>query len=540
MTKYIFVTGGVVSGLGKGITAASLGRLLKARGLKVAAQKLDPYINVDPGTMSPFQHGEVYVTEDGAETDLDLGHYERFIDEDLNRFSNLTTGKVYWNVLNKERAGEYLGETVQVIPHITNEIKSFIYSVGEKAGADIVITEIGGTTGDIESQPFLEAIRQISVEVGRRSCLFIHVTLVPYISGSDEPKSKPTQHSVKELRGMGISPDIIVARVDRPMDDEIRHKISLFCSVPPDCVIENRTLPVLYEAPLMLEESHFSDIVCRELSIANPRGDLSDWRAMLERIENRKEHVKIALVGKYVRLHDAYLSVAEALRHGGYENGAFVDIDWVDSEELCEANADKLLAGADGIILPGGFGGRGIEGMLCAANYARVQGIPYFGICLGMQIAVISCARQILGYEDANSSEFDPESRHCVIDLMESQQGVSRKGGTMRLGAYPCRIKPDTRLAKAYGTDEISERHRHRYEFNNAFREELEGAGMVISGTSPSGALVETVELSGHPFYVGVQFHPEFKSRPNRAHPLFRAFIAASKARQAQKKESNL
>lgn len=538
MTKYIFVTGGVVSGLGKGITAASLGRLLKARGLKVAAQKLDPYINVDPGTMSPFQHGEVFVTEDGAETDLDLGHYERFIDEDLNRFSNLTTGKVYWNVLNKERAGEYLGETVQVIPHITNEIKSFIYSVGEKAGADIVITEIGGTTGDIESQPFLEAIRQISVEVGRRNCLFIHVTLVPYISGSDEPKSKPTQHSVKELRGMGISPDIIVARVDRPMDDEIRHKISLFCSVPPDCVIENRTLPVLYEAPLMLEESHFSDIVCRELSIANPRGDLSDWRAMLERIENRREHVKIALVGKYVRLHDAYLSVAEALRHGGYENGVFVDIDWIDSEELCEANVDKLLAGADGIILPGGFGGRGIEGMLCAANYARVQGIPYFGICLGMQIAVISYARQILGYEDANSSEFDPKSRHCVIDLMESQQGISRKGGTMRLGAYPCHIKPGTRLAEAYGTDEISERHRHRYEFNNAFREELEQAGMVISGTSPSGALVETVELPEHSFYVGVQFHPEFKSRPNRAHPLFRAFIAASKARQAQKKES--
>ena len=538
MTKYIFVTGGVVSGLGKGITAASLGRLLKARGLKVAAQKLDPYINVDPGTMSPFQHGEVFVTEDGAETDLDLGHYERFIDEDLNRFSNLTTGKVYWNVLNKERAGEYLGETVQVIPHITNEIKSFIYSVGEKAGADIVITEIGGTTGDIESQPFLEAIRQISVEVGRRNCLFIHVTLVPYISGSDEPKSKPTQHSVKELRGMGISPDIIVARVDRPMDDEIRHKISLFCSVPPDCVIENRTLPVLYEAPLMLEESHFSDIVCRELSIANPRGDLSDWRAMLERIENRKEHVKIALVGKYVRLHDAYLSVAEALRHGGYENGVFVDIDWIDSEELCEANVDKLLAGVDGIILPGGFGGRGIEGMLCAANYARVQGIPYFGICLGMQIAVISYARQILGYEDANSSEFDPKSRHCVIDLMESQQGISRKGGTMRLGAYPCHIKPGTRLAEAYGTDEISERHRHRYEFNNTFREELEQAGMVISGTSPSGALVETVELPEHSFYVGVQFHPEFKSRPNRAHPLFRAFIAASKARQAQKKES--
>ncbi|RKJ82272.1 CTP synthase [Butyricicoccus sp. 1XD8-22] len=537
MTKYIFVTGGVVSGLGKGITAASLGRLLKARGLKVAAQKLDPYINVDPGTMSPFQHGEVYVTEDGAETDLDLGHYERFIDEDLNQYSNLTTGKVYWNVLRKERAGEYLGETVQVIPHITNEIKSFIYSVGKKANADIVITEIGGTTGDIESQPFLEAIRQISAEVGRRCCLFIHVTLVPYISGSDEPKSKPTQHSVKELRGMGISPDIIVARVDRPMEAEIRHKISLFCSVAPDCVIENRTLPVLYEAPLMLEESHLSDIVCRELAIPNPPGDLSGWREMLGRIENRSGHVKIALVGKYVRLHDAYLSVAEALRHGGYETGVYTDIDWVDAEALETAGAERLLADADGIILPGGFGGRGIEGMLCAAEYARVSGIPYFGICLGMQIAVISFARQMLGYADANSREFDPNSAHCVIDLMESQQGVYQKGGTMRLGAYPCKVKPGTKLAAAYGTPSISERHRHRYEFNNAFRSELEAAGLAVSGTSPSGGLVETVELPGHPFYIGVQFHPEFKSRPNHAHPLFRAFIEAAKARRAATKE---
>lgn len=531
MTKYIFVTGGVVSGLGKGITAASLGRLLKSRGLKVAAQKLDPYINVDPGTMSPFQHGEVFVTDDGAETDLDLGHYERFIDEDLNKYSNLTTGKVYWNVLNKERAGEYLGETVQVIPHITNEIKSFIYSVGQKTKADIVITEIGGTTGDIESQPFLEAIRQVASEVGRRNCLFLHVTLVPFISGSDEPKSKPTQHSVKELRGLGIQPDMIIARVDQPLDESIKAKISLFCNVAPDCVIENRTLPVLYQAPLMLEESHLSDIVCRELSIGAPKGDMSGWYEMLERIASRKSNVKIALVGKYVKLHDAYLSVAEALQHGGYENGAFVNIDWVDSEELSDATADKLLSDCDGIIVPGGFGERGIEGMICAANYARVHNIPYFGICLGMQIAVMSYARNVLGFADANSSEFDPESDHAVIDLMESQQGISKKGGTMRLGAYPCKIRPGTQMAAAYGKELISERHRHRYEFNNVFRQQIEDAGMQITGTSPSGELVETVEIPDNDFYVGVQFHPEFKSRPNRAHPLFKAFIGAAMKR---------
>lgn len=528
MTKYIFVTGGVVSGLGKGITAASLGRLLKSRGLKVAAQKLDPYINVDPGTMSPFQHGEVYVTEDGAETDLDLGHYERFIDEDLNKFSNLTTGKVYWNVLNKERAGEYLGETVQVIPHITNEIKSFIYSVGKKTAADVVITEIGGTTGDIESQPFLEAIRQVAAEVGRRNCLFLHVTLVPFISGSNEPKSKPTQHSVKELRGLGISPDLIIARVDQPLDEDIKRKISMFCTVPEDCVIENRTLPVLYQAPLMLEESHLSDIVCRELAIGAGKGDMSEWVRMLDRIAAREGRVKIALVGKYVRLHDAYLSVAEALQHGGYEAGCFVDIEWVDSEELGPATVDKLLGGVDGIILPGGFGARGIEGMICAANYARIQGIPYFGICLGMQIAVMSYARHVLGYADANSREFDQTSTHTVIDLMESQQGVSAKGGTMRLGAYPCKVKAGTLMARCYREDMISERHRHRYEFNNAFRPAFEQAGMCISGTSPTGELVETVELPDHPFYLGVQFHPEFKSRPNRAHPLFKAFVEAS------------
>ena len=538
MTKYIIVTGGVVSGLGKGITAASLGRLLKARGLKIAAQKLDPYINVDPGTMSPFQHGEVYVTDDGAETDLDLGHYERFIDEDLNKFSNLTTGKVYWNVLNKERKGDYLGETVQVIPHITDEIKSFIYSVGKKTNADVVITEIGGTTGDIESQPFLEAIRQVSTEVGRRNCLFIHVTLVPFISGSDEPKSKPTQHSVKELRGLGIQPDMIVCRVDQPLTDDIRHKISMFCNVQPDCVIENRTVPVLYQAPLMLEQSHFCDIVCRELALACRKSDMSEWYEMIDRIDNRKGTVKIALVGKYVRLHDAYLSVAEALQHAGFENGVKVDIDWVDSEEINDSTVDKLLSGSDGVILPGGFGQRGIEGMVCAANFCRVRNIPYFGICLGMQIAVISYARNVLHYADANSGEFAPESQHCVIDLMESQHGVSKKGGTMRLGAYPCQIRPGTRMAEAYQQEQISERHRHRYEFNNQFREEIEQAGMTISGTSPSGELVETVEIPGHPFYVGVQFHPEFKSRPNRAHPLFKAFIAASKKRSQETHEN--
>ena len=503
MTKYIFVTGGVVSGLGKGITAAALGRLLKARGLKIAAQKLDPYINVDPGTMSPFQHGEVYVTDDGAETDLDLGHYERFIDEDLNKFSNLTTGKVYWNVLNKERKGDYLGETVQVIPHITDEIKSFIYSVGKKTNADVVITEIGGTNGDIESQPFLEAIRQVSTEVGRRNCLFIHVTLVPFISGSDEPKSKPTQHSVKELRGLGIQPDMIVCRVDQPLTDDIRHKISMFCNVQPDCVIENRTVPVLYQAPLMLEQSHFCDIVCRELALACRKSDMSEWYEMIDRIDNRKGTVKIALVGKYVRLHDAYLSVAEALQHAGFENGVKVDIDWVDSEEINDSTVDKLLSGSDGV-----------------------------------QIAVISYARNVLHYADANSGEFAPESQHCVIDLMESQHGVSKKGGTMRLGAYPCQIRPGTRMAEAYQQEQISERHRHRYEFNNQFREEIEQAGMTISGTSPSGELVETVEIPGHPFYVGVQFHPEFKSRPNRAHPLFKAFIAASKKRSQETHEN--
>ncbi len=530
MKKFIFVTGGVVSGLGKGVTAASLGRLLKARGLKVVAQKLDPYINVDPGTMSPYQHGEVYVTEDGAETDLDLGHYERFIDEDLNKFSNLTTGKVYWNVLNKEREGEYLGSTVQVIPHITNEIKEFIYSVGEKDNADVIITEIGGTTGDIESQPFLEAIRQVSLEQGPGNCLFIHVTLVPYIKSSGEHKSKPTQHSVKELRAMGISPNIIVMRADEPVDESIREKISLFCNVKPDCVIENRTLPVLYEAPVMLEQSRFSWIVCRELGINAGPCDLTEWKSMLKRIADRKNKVRIAIVGKYIKLHDAYLSVAEALKHGGYENGCKIDIKWVEAEEVNEETIEGLLGDVQGILVPGGFGDRGIGGKIEAARYAREKDIPYFGICLGMQIGVIEFARNVLGIKDANSGEFDEKCTEKVIDFMPDQYGDIPKGGTMRLGAYPCVITKGTIMEASYGRGEIAERHRHRYEFNNDYRERFENAGMVIAGTSPDGRLVEAVELPGRSHYVGVQYHPEFKSRPNKAHPLFREFIHAAKA----------
>ena len=528
MTKYIFVTGGVVSGLGKGITAASLGRLLKARGLKVAAQKLDPYINVDPGTMSPYQHGEVYVTEDGAETDLDLGHYERFIDENLNKYSNLTTGKVYWNVLNKERRGEYLGSTVQVIPHITNEIKDFVYRVGRKTNADVVITEIGGTIGDIESQPFIEAVRQISLEVGKENSLFIHVTLVPFLHGSDEHKSKPTQHSVKELQGMGVKPDIIVLRCDEPLEESIFKKISMFCNVKPDCVIENITLPNLYEAPLMLERANFSSVVCRELGITAPEPDLTEWAIMVERIKARQHCVDIGLVGKYVALHDAYLSVAEALRHAGYECSTHVRIHWIDSEAITLGNVDEMLAGLDGILVPGGFGGRGVEGMILAARYARENCIPYFGICLGMQIAVIEYARNVLGIGDANSGEFDELCRHKVIDFMPGQSDSIDKGGTLRLGAYPCLIKAGTTMERCYGTTMTSERHRHRYEFSNDYREAFEKAGLSLSGTSPDGQLVETVELTERPFHVGVQYHPEFKSRPNKAHPLFKGFIGAA------------
>ena len=528
MTKYIFVTGGVVSGLGKGITAASLGRLLKCRGLKVAAQKLDPYINVDPGTMSPYQHGEVYVTEDGAEADLDLGHYERFIDEDLNKYSNLTTGKVYWNVLNKERRGEYLGQTVQVIPHITQEIKAFIYSVGRKTGADVVITEIGGTTGDIESQPFLEAARQVSLEQGVGNALFIHVTLVPFLSGSDEHKTKPTQHSVKELQGMGISPNIIVLRCDRPLEPEIFRKIAMFCNVKPDCVIENRTLPILYEAPLMLEERDFSLIVCRELGLWTRAPELAEWRGMVHRIKSLDRQVTIGLVGKYVQLHDAYLSVAEALRHGGYACGAAVSIRWIDSETLNDENAAEILSGCGGIIVPGGFGDRGIEGMISAARYARDNNLPYLGICLGMQIAVIEFARHICGLEDANSGEFNADSGNKVIDFLPDQNDNIDKGGSLRLGAYPCRIKAGSLMNRCYGRDEIRERHRHRYEFNNAYRAQLATGGMSLCGTSPDGHIVEAVELPENDFFIGVQFHPEFKSRPNKPHPLFLGLVSAA------------
>ena len=528
MKKYIFVTGGVVSGLGKGITAASLGRLLKARGLKVAAQKLDPYINVDPGTMSPYQHGEVYVTEDGAETDLDLGHYERFIDENLNKFSNLTTGKVYWNVLNKERKGEYLGSTVQIIPHVTNEIKEFVYRVGKETDADVIITEIGGTIGDIESQAFIEAVRQISLEVGKENSLFIHVTLVPFLSGSDEHKSKPTQHSVKELQGMGVKPDVIILRADEPLEESIFNKIALFCNVKKDCVIENITLPVLYEAPLMLEKSNFSEVVCRELGINAPAPDLTEWEEMVDRIKNLHKTVKIALVGKYVALHDAYLSVAEALRHAGYLLDAKVEILWTDSETVTEKNVADILKDADGILVPGGFGNRGIEGKIIAAKYARENNVPYLGICLGMQTAVIEFARNVAGIKDADSGEFKPNGANKVIDFLPDQSETVNKGGTLRLGAYPLKINENTKLFECYKTLEVFERHRHRYEFNNDYRDVLTENGLVIGGTSPDGYIVETIENPKCDFFVGVQFHPEFKSRPDKPHPLFCGLISAA------------
>ena len=526
MTKYIFVTGGVVSGLGKGITAASLGRLLKQRGLKIAAQKLDPYMNVDPGTMSPFQHGEVFVTDDGAETDLDLGHYERFIDENLTKLSNLTSGKVYWSVLNRERAGGYSGETVQVIPHITEEIKDFIYFGAVNSCADVLITEIGGTTGDIESQPFLEAIRQISLEKGHDNCLFIHVTLVPYLKGSGEHKSKPTQHSVKELRSMGISPDIIIARADEPLNDGIKEKISLFCNVKQDCVIENTTLASLYEAPLMLHQNGLDEVVCRELGIDVPKPDLSEWRIMTQKIRARKKNIIIAIVGKYVRLHDAYLSIIESLNHAGFETGAAIDIRWLDSENIAGENAGDLLKGIDGMIIPGGFGDRGIEGKIAACRYARENDVPFLGICLGMQIAVIEFARNVCRLAGAHSGEFDETVLHKVIDFMPGQSGMTNSGGTLRLGAYPCKLKQGTLLYRLYNNaEEISERHRHRFEFNNDYRERLASKNLVICGESPDGSLVEAVELPCNRFFVGVQYHPEFKSRPNRPHPLFLGFL---------------
>ena len=528
MKKYIFVTGGVISGLGKGITAAALGRLLKSRGYKVPSQKLAPYINIDPGTMSPYQHGEVFVTEDGAETDLDLGHYERFIDENLNRYSNLTTGKVYWNILNKERNGEYLGSTVQVIPHVTDEIKSFIYTVGRTTDADVIITEIGGTVGDIESQPFLEAIRQVAIEVGRENSMFIHVTPLLHVTISGEYKTKPTQHSVKELRGLGIAPDVLVLRAEGDIDDEIREKIAMFCNVKPDCVICNKDVPELYYAPVMLEESRFSEIVCRELGLDPGVLDLHEWNEMLQRIESRRGHVTIGLIGKYTKLHDAYLSVAEALHHGGYENGVHVDIRWIESEDLEEQDPETILGDVDGILVPGGFGVRGVEGKMQAARYAREHDVPYLGICLGMQTAVMEFARDVLGYEDADSAEFNEESTHKVIDFMPDQRGNIPKGGTMRLGAYPCVIRSGSILEQAYGKKEIQERHRHRYEFNNEYREAIQLAGMDVTGTSPDGRLVEAVEIPALRFFVGVQYHPEFKSRPNAAHPLFRELVRAA------------
>lgn len=526
MAKFIFVTGGVVSGLGKGICAASLGRLLKQRGLKVANQKFDPYFNVDPGTMSPYQHGEVFVTDDGAETDLDLGHYERFVDETLTAFSSVSSGKVFWNVLNRERRGDYLGATVQIIPHITDEIKRHIYALAENV--DVVISEIGGTVGDIESQPYLETIRQVALERGRSNVLFIHVPLIVTIPGSGELKSKPVQHSVKVLLGEGIQPDILVCRSDYPITDDVRRKISLFCNVEPDCVIQNSTASTLYEVPLMLAKEGLDSVVCRKLGFETPEPELSEWQTMVERTKNAHRRVKIALVGKYTQLHDAYLSVVESLSHAGTENDAVVEIKWVDSEKLTDANVRENLSDCAGILVPGGFGDRGIEGMISAVRYARESNTPFFGICLGMQMAVIEFARHAAGLEDAHSTEFDPLSKTPVIALMAEQQGIVAKGGTMRLGKYPCRLAPESVSAKLYGKLDIDERHRHRYEFNNEYRQILQDAGLRLAGLSPDGGLVEMVELPEHPWFVGVQFHPEFKSRPNRAHPLFRGFIEAA------------
>ena len=527
--KYIFVTGGVVSGLGNGITAASLGRLLKQRGLRVKVQKLDPYLNVDPGTMSPYQHGEVFVTDDGAETDLDLGHYERFIDENLTVHSSVSSGKVYWNVLNRERTGDYLGATVQIIPHITNEIKRNIYSL-DTPDTDVAIVEIGGTVGDIESQPFLESIRQIAAERGRHNVMFLHVSLIVSIPGTGELKSKPTQHSAKELLSLGIQPDVIICRSDAPVPRDILEKISLFCNIPVENAIPNLTAPVLYEVPLMLEREGLADVVVRRLGLICHMPDLTEWATMVHRAKHPQGSVEIALVGKYVALHDAYLSVAEALTHGGIENDVKVNIRWVDSETVTDGNAAELLDGADGVLVPGGFGSRGIEGKIAAVRWARESRVPFLGICLGMQMAVVEYARHVCGWADAHSSELDPATTHPVIDLMPDQRGVTAKGGTMRLGAYPCKVvSRGSRTYQAYGAEEISERHRHRYEFNNEYRDALTQAGLELAGLSPDGRLVEIVELPGHPWFVGVQFHPELKSRPNKAHPLFRAFIAAAK-----------
>lgn len=540
MTKYIFVTGGVVSSLGKGITAASLGRLLKNRGYKVTIQKFDPYINIDPGTMSPYQHGEVFVTDDGAETDLDLGHYERFVDENLSKASNVTTGKIYQSVINKERKGEYLGSTIQVIPHITNEIKERVMRVGKADNADIVITEIGGTVGDIESLPFLEAIRQVRKDLpNKNDVIYIHVTLVPYISAAEELKTKPTQHSVKELRSIGIQPDIIVCRTVKELSENMKKKIALFCDVEPDAVINNLTADSIYDVPLLMEQEGLDHIALKKLGLADRPVDLSDWKDMVARIHNAKGVTRIALVGKYVKLHDAYLSVVEALSHAGYAYGTKIDIRWVNSEEIEENKPDlsEVFKDIDGIIVPGGFGYRGIEGKIDAIRYARENKIPFLGLCLGMQCAVIEFARNVCAMKKANSSEFIPDTRYPVIDLMSDQEDVTEKGGTMRLGIYPCKLKDGTRARTLYDNKEIIyERHRHRYEVSNELRPILEKTGLVISGTSPDGRLVEIIELKDHPYFEATQAHPEFKSRPNRPHPLFLGFIEAA-LKERKKKE---
>ena len=528
MTKYIFVTGGVVSSLGKGIVAASVGRVLKNRGLKVTLQKFDPYLNVDPGTMSPYQHGEVFVTEDGAETDLDLGHYERFIDVNLGQYSNVTAGRVYSSIIEKERRGDYLGGTVQVIPHVTNEIKSRVLLAGESSDADVVITEIGGTTGDIESLPFLEAIRQIRSDLGRENVCFIHCTLLPYIKAAGEMKTKPTQQSVKELRGLGIQPDIIVVRNELALNDELRAKISLFCDIPKQNVIESRDVSNLYQLPVNLKAQKIDDIVLKHFGLTAPEADMTEWLSLVDRVDNLKENVRIALVGKYVELHDAYISVVESLKHAGYKHNAKVKIDWIQSEDITEENVHEYLKDADGILVPGGFGNRGVEGKITTIKYARENKVPFFGICLGMQLAAVEFARNVCGLTGAHSSELDPNTPYPIINLLPDQENVVEMGGTLRLGSYPCTLAEGSVAHKEYGEINITERHRHRYEFNNFYRDRLTDKGMVLSGVSPDGKLVEIVEIPEHPWFVAGQFHPEFKSRPEKAHPLFAGFIKAS------------
>ncbi|MCI7226012.1 CTP synthase [uncultured Clostridium sp.] len=526
--KYVFVTGGVVSGLGKGITAASLGRLLKARGYKVTMQKFDPYINIDPGTMNPIQHGEVFVTDDGAETDLDLGHYERFIDESLTKNSNVTTGKIYWSVLHKERRGDFGGGTVQVIPHITNEIKSRFYRNYNENETHIAIIEVGGTVGDIESQPFLEAIRQFQHDVGRENAILIHVSLIPYLKASGEMKTKPTQTSVKQLQGMGIWPDILVCRSEHPLEDGLKEKIALFCNVPVSHVLQNLDVEYLYEAPLAMEEEHLAQVACECLNLPCPEPDLDDWKAMVEALRHPTKDVTVALVGKYIQLHDAYISVVEALKHGGIAEHATVHIKWIDSEQLNEGNVDEMLGDVSGILVPGGFGGRGIDGKIVAIHYARTHKIPFLGLCLGMQLAIVEYARNVAGLKDAHSIELDPGTSHPVIALMPDQEDIEDIGGTLRLGSYPCVLDKTTKAYELYGTDQIAERHRHRYEVNNDYRKILTDHGLTLSGLSPDGRIVEMIEIKDHPFFIATQAHPELKSRPNRPHPLFRGFVKAS------------